>query len=53
MAVPPEAVAKTALRALSAGKPKYVYNINRNPLLRMLNALPASWQTAVIGKILK
>ena len=51
--VPPETVSKTALRALAARKPKYVYNINRNPLLRILNALPARRQTAVIGKILK
>ena len=51
--VKPDKVAKKALRALSAKKPKYVYNINRNPLLRILNALPARWQTKIIGKILK
>ena len=51
--VTPDKVAKKALRALSAKKPKYVYNINRNPLLRILNALPAKWQTKIIGKILK
>lgn len=51
--VPPQAVAKTAVRALESGRPKYVYNINRNPLLRLLNALPARWQTAIIGRILK
>lgn len=51
--VPPEAVANTAVRALTARRPKYVYNLNRNPLLRLLNALPARWQTAVIGRILK
>ena len=51
--VPPEAIANTAVRALTARRPKYVYNLNRNPLLRLLNALPARWQTAVIGRILK
>ncbi len=51
--VTPEVIAKTACRALSARKPKYVYNINRNPLLRILNALPAGCQTAAIRLILK
>ena len=51
--VPPDAVAKKVTRALAAKKPKYVYNINRNPLLLILNALPARLQTAMIGKILK
>ena len=51
--VPPQAVANTAVRALTARRPKYVYNLNRNPLLRILNVLPASWQTSVIGRILK
>ena len=51
--VPPEKIAKTAVRVLRARRPKYVYNINRNPLLRILNILPARWQTAIIGSILK
>lgn len=51
--VPPEKVAKTAVRALTAKRPKYVYNINRNPLLRLWNVLPARCQTAVIRRILK
>lgn len=51
--VPPEKIAKTALRALSAKRPKYVYNVNRNPLLRLWNLLPARCQTAVIRKILQ
>ena len=51
--VPPEKIAKTALRATTAKRPKYVYNINRNPLLKILNILPAKWQTKIIGKILK
>ncbi|MBQ6432232.1 MAG: SDR family NAD(P)-dependent oxidoreductase [Oscillospiraceae bacterium] len=51
--VPPEKIAKTAVRALTAKQPKYVYNVNRNPLLRLWNVLPARCQTAVIRKILK
>ncbi len=51
--VPPEKVAKTALCALTAKRPKYVYNINRNPLLRLWNVLPARCQTAVIRRILQ
>lgn len=51
--VPPEKIAKKAMRALICRRPKYVYNINRNPLLKILNILPARWQTKIIGKILK
>ena len=51
--VPPEKIAKVAMRAICARRPKYVYNINRNPLLRILNILPAKSQTKIIGKILK
>ena len=45
--VPPEAVAKKVIRALEARCPKYVYIVNRNGLLRLLNALPARWQAAM------
>lgn len=51
--VPPEKIAKTAVRALTAKRPKYVYNINRNPLLRLWNVLPARWQTFATKRILK
>ena len=51
--VPPQKIAKTAMRALSAQRPKYVYNVNRNPLLKLFGILPARCQTAVIKKILK
>lgn len=51
--VTPEKVATVAVRALTARHPKYVYNINRNPLLKLLNILPAKWQTKIIGRILK
>ena len=49
----PQKIAKTVMRALSARKPKYLYNINRNPYLLILNVLPARLQTFIIGRILK
>ena len=49
----PEKIAKKALHAITARHPKYVYNINKNPLLRILNILPKKIQTKIIGKILK
>lgn len=51
--IPPVKIANTLLRALKARKPKFVYNVNRNALLLLLNALPDRWQVAIIGKILK
>ena len=51
--VPPEKVAKKAIKAVKAKKPKYVYKINRNPLLLLLNALPKRLQNAIIAWILK
>ncbi len=51
--VTPEKVAKKAVKILCAKRPKYVYKINRNPLLLLLNVLPPRWQTGIIKKILK
>ena len=51
--VPAERIADLALRAVESKKPKYVYNINRNPLLLLLNILPAKLQVFAIGIILK
>lgn len=51
--VTPEKVAKKAVKILCAKRPKYVYKINRNPLLLLLNVLPPRWQTGIIEKILK
>lgn len=51
--VPPERIARLAEKALRARRPKYVYSINRNPGLLLLNALPARWQTAIIRTILQ
>jgi short-subunit dehydrogenase len=51
--VPPEAVAKRALKAMEQKRPKYVYNLNRNPLLRLLNVLPRRWQVNIIKMIIR
>ena len=51
--VPPERIAKAAARALKSRRPKTVYNVNRNPLLRLLNILPKRVQRAIVGGILK
>ena len=51
--VSPEKIAGKTLKILSKKKPKFVYTINRNKLLLLLNALPKGVQCAVIKKILK
>ncbi len=51
--VTPEAIAGVVQKALQARRPRYVYNVNRNPLLLLLNALPARLQTALIRQVLK
>jgi short-subunit dehydrogenase len=51
--VPPEKVAKKALHALQTKHPKYVYTLNRNPLLLLLHILPPRFQTWIIKQILK
>ena len=51
--VPPEAISDAVDAALTDKCPKYIYNVNRNPLLRLLNAMPDHAQVAVIKMILK
>lgn len=51
--VPPEKIAELAFKAVTARKAKFTYNINRNPLLRLLNVLPKRMQVWIIAKILK
>lgn len=48
-----EAVAKKTVRILAKKQPRYTYHLNRNPLLLMLNILPHSLQTWIIGRVLK
>ncbi|MGN1208435.1 MAG: SDR family NAD(P)-dependent oxidoreductase [Christensenellales bacterium] len=50
--VSPSKIANLALKIVDAKKPKYVYNINRNFKLKLLNALPKKWQTKIIKAIL-
>ena len=51
--VEPCKVALTLGKIISAKRPRYLYNLNRNPLLRLLNALPKKVQTKIISIILK
>ena len=48
-----EKIAKKVNRILSKKNPKPIWNINRNPLLRLLNVFPKRFQCFVIRKILK
>ena len=50
---PPERVAALAWKALSARSPRFVYSINRNLLLLLLNGLPDRWQTGIIRRVLR
>lgn len=51
--VPPEQIAKLVQKFLCSRQPRLCYNINRNPLLRLLNMLPKKLQTQIIGQVLK
>lgn len=51
--IPPERIAQKTQRILNEKNPKFAYNINRNPLLLLLNALPKRLQFRVIRQILK
>ncbi len=51
--VPPKKIAQRAGRILSKRRPKFVYHINRNPLLLLLNVLPKRTQLWIIRMILK
>jgi len=51
--ISPEKIAIKTLKILNKKRPKFVYNINRNKLLLLLNCLPKSIQCFVIRKILQ
>ena len=51
--IPPERIAALTDKALRVMNPKYVYKINRNPLLLLLNALPRRLQCGIIRGILR
>ena len=50
--IPPEKIAGVICPALSASRPRPVYNVNRNPLLLLMNALPKRVQLGIVRKIL-
>lgn len=50
--IAPEKIANLISKILTKKKPKYVYKINRNPLLLLLNILPKRLQNYIIKKIL-
>ena len=50
--IPPSKIANLAYKISLKKKPKYIYKINRNPLLLLLNALPQKTQNWIIKKIL-
>lgn len=50
--VEPKVIGEVAYRIIKAKVPRYVYNINRNPLLLILNALPQRLQNFIIKLIL-
>jgi short-subunit dehydrogenase len=50
--IPPVRIADKICKILSKKKPKYVYKINRNFGLLLLNALPQRLQNYIIKKIL-
>ncbi|MBQ6824660.1 MAG: SDR family NAD(P)-dependent oxidoreductase [Clostridia bacterium] len=50
--IPPEKLAKKVLRILKKKKPAFVYSINRNPLLLLLNLLPKRLQFWAIRLVL-
>ena len=50
--IPPGKVANLIYKVSQKKKARYVYKINRNPLLMMLNILPEHFQNWIIKKIL-
>ena len=50
--VEPDVIGQVACRIIRSKMPRYVYNINRNPLLLILNALPQRLQNFIIKMIL-
>lgn len=50
--IPPVKIGKLIAKIIRKKKAKFVYKINRNPLLKVLNILPDRFQNWVIKKIL-
>lgn len=50
--IKPIRIARIAFKILNSKQPKYLYNVNRNFLLRLLSMLPKRLQVCIIAKIL-
>lgn len=50
--VSPRAVGMKCIHGLEDKNPKYIYNINRTPYLKMLSILPDHLQVAILGMML-
>ena len=50
--VPPQKIADLVYKSYNAKRPKYIYKINRNKLLLLLNILPKRLQNRIIKNIL-
>ena len=51
--VPPEAIAKKLNRILCAKRPRFLYPLNSNPLLKLYGVLPKQWKLWAIRSYLK
>ena len=51
--IPPEVLAKRAVKILEKKSARFTYSINRNPLLLLLNILPKRLRFFIIRKLLK
>lgn len=51
--VSPDQLARVVLKAVKAKRPRYVYSINRNGLLKLFHILPDHMQVWLIGRLLR
>lgn len=51
--IAPTKIANKVLKIINKKHPKFVYNINRNVYLRLLNSLPKKMQLSIIKQVLK
>ena len=52
-AVPPDAIAKKLVRILHTKRPRFLYRLNGNPLLKLYGILPKQWKLFAIKTYLK
>ena len=51
--IPPEAIAKKLLKILTTKRPRFLYTLNSNPLLKLYGVLPKQWKLWAIKTYLK